>query len=102
MDTKTKDWLLNRGGNIDYTSPRYMRRDIYEDRVRYEPTKLGRIKSGKTMWSHCIVTTSIGTFTIKSKSIGQIVYKYGNTLLEVKYVLRRGGEIVNEGRPHKF
>lgn len=102
MDRETKDWLINRGGSIDYSSPRYMRRDIHEDRIRYAPTKMGRIKSGCTLWSHCIVTTSIGTFTIKSKSIGQIVHKHGNTLLEVKYVLRRGGKIVKEGRPHKF
>ena len=106
MNRETKDWLLERGGSIDYSSPRYFRRDVHEDRVKYDPLKKSRMEQGKPMWSHVIIelATAQGreVRTVGTKPLYKLKYKYGNTLLKVTYIKRRGGKIVERGRPHKL
>lgn len=88
--------------HFDRNGVRYARRDVHEDRVKYEPTRKKRVEQGRTMWSHVEVTTSLGTETVKSKPLWYVAKKYRNTILSARYVLRRGGSIVKVGKPHLF
>jgi len=39
MDEKALEWILSNGGVPTVGSRRYDRRDVHEDRVKYQPTK---------------------------------------------------------------